>query len=98
MKLETLDGRHALSSFFSHRARMMGTSEIVLFIQIRNWCWENYGPGIDRDTYWALQYHDITDQLLGFEPQWAWHSEDSKRYIYLKEEVLTMFSLKWLNT
>jgi len=97
MQLEKLDGRHALSTFFSHRVRL-GTSDIAVYIQIRNWCWENYGPGIDRDTFWAIQYHEVMDKLDGFNPKWAWHKDDRKYYIYLKDELLTYFSLKWMNT
>lgn len=92
IQLEKLDGRHGLSSIFSHRAKLIGTSEVPNWIEIRNWLWENYGPGLEYETVWTMHYHD------GSEPKWAWRINDRRYYIYLKEEVLTHFSLKYLNT
>jgi len=92
--LQKLDGRHTSSTVFQHRAKMRGVDGCVQFVEIRNWLWENYGPGLERETVWALQYfHEKVP-----EPKWGWWVDDSKYYIYMKDEVLTHFSLKYLNT
>ena len=90
--LQKLDGRHALSTMFTHRVKIVGTDNVPKWIEIRNWLWENYGPGLERETIWVTQYHD---QVV---PKWSWHIDDRKYFLYLKEETLTHFSLKYLNT
>lgn len=90
--LQKLDGRHSLSHFFTHRARLIGIDDIHKWIEMRNWLWENYGPGLERDTVWLVHYKKLEC------PQWAWHVDDRKYYLYLKDEVLTHFTLRWMNT
>jgi hypothetical protein len=93
LKLEKLDNRHALHTVFSHRVKMMGMDTVPKFVEMRNWLWENYGPGLERELVWVMQFHEaVTDT------KWAWHTEDRKYYIYLKGDVVTYFSLKWMNT
>jgi hypothetical protein len=91
--LQKLDGRHSLSTFFSHRAKMIGMDGCAEFVEIRNWMWENYGPGLERETVWTLNYFKEIPV-----PVWAWHVDDRKYYIYMKDEVLTHFTLKYMNT
>lgn len=91
--LQKLDGRHTLSDFFQHRARMIGTDGCVKFVEIRNWLWEHYGPGLERETVWVMKYFNNVP-----EPKWAWWVDDRKYYIYMKDDVVTYFSLRYLNT
>jgi hypothetical protein len=93
IKLEKLDGRHALVTVFTHRAKLAGMDNVTKFIEIRNWLWEHYGFGVEREIVWIVKYHDDA-----IKPKWAWHVEDRKYYLYMKEEVLTHFTLKWMNT
>ena len=90
--LQKLDGRHASSNFFSHRAKMAGMDCVPEWVEIRKWLWENYGPGLERDVVWIIKYHHQEP------PKWGWHIDNGKYYLYLKEEVVTHFSLKYLNT
>jgi hypothetical protein len=85
---QKLDGRHSAHRDFSHRAEIFGPwdERRTQFVEIRDWCWENFGPGIERE---------LRDQKP--EAKWAWHISESPSgyYIYLKDEMLTYFSLKW---
>jgi hypothetical protein len=96
--LQKLDGRHALNSFFGHRAKMVGMDNAPNFVEIRNWLWENHGPGIERELVWMLKYHATKGTISPFKAEWAWHVDDRKFYIYMKDEVLTHFTLRWMNT
>jgi hypothetical protein len=86
--ISKLDGRHAGHILFSHRAEIIGTwiERDQEFVQVREWCWETFGPGVERDLIHAKK-----------DSKWGWHLNQSpaKYYIYLKDEYLTHFTLKW---
>jgi hypothetical protein len=101
MKIEVLDKRHAGHSVFTHRVKIEAEDSSVYaarerrFIEIRNWCWENFGPGCERD----LAHYSSAGGTPAYN--WGWHidaANSSKLYIYLKGEAMTLFSLKWCNT
>jgi len=91
--LEKLDGRHALSDSFSHRVKWRGTDHAKDFINARNWLWENYGPGVERDLYWLQQFPEYD-----IDPKWVWYVDDRTYFLYLKDGLVTHFSLKYINT
>ena len=78
---------------FDYRAKMRGNDGCAKFIEIRNWMWENYGPGLERETFWTTQYFQEVPTV-----RWVWWVNDGVYYIYLKDEALTHFTLKFLNT
>ena len=86
--ISPLDGRHAGNRMFTHRAEILGPWDQRRhnFVEMRQWCWESYGPGVERDLSHCLP-----------DTKWAWHvgENPSSYYIYLKAEQLTHFSLKW---
>ena len=92
LQLERLDGRHNASRVYTHRVwiRGSGAERKKMYIQLREWCWETFGPGCERDLIW---YNDSSSY------RWAFHFDQKSEapYIYLKEEVLTAFMLKWVN-
>lgn len=94
IKIEKLDGRHALNELFTHRVNIKSNEapDVIKFIEIRNWLWEQYGPGLEHETAWTMHYFEEV------KARWAWRIDNQKFYIYLKEDVLTHFSLKYLNT
>jgi hypothetical protein len=92
IKLEKLDNRHSLNTFFTHRIKMFGDDKTLQWVEMRNWMWEQYGPGLEYETVWLLKYNPK------LQCKWAWRVNDSYYYIYLKDEMLTHFSLKYLNT
>ena len=93
LKLETLDGRHSGNYYFKYRVWVHGTDRVRDFIQIRNWCWEVWGPSCERDDH-ILSYNNST---VVNNPHWAWHVYERSRYIYLiDDQALAFFKLKWL--
>lgn len=97
-KVETLDRRHVGHTAFTHRAVIVGgyDERLVLFIDMRKWCWENFGPGIERD----LVMH-TRDAEGAYPYNWGWHVDQHGSggcYIYLKDATLTAFTLKYCNT
>ena len=92
IKLEKLDARHSLNQFFTHRTKMTGSDSVPKWLEMREWLWDQYGRGLEYETVWIMQYHP------GKEYRWAWRIDDKRYYLYLKEEILTHFSLKYLNT
>jgi hypothetical protein len=56
------------------------------FLVWRTWCWDAFGPGMERDFAVAADE----------KPVWAWYSENAKFRIYVTEPALTLFKLKWV--
>ena len=56
--------------------------------EVRNWCWETFGPGCELDTALLLN-HDRE------EPEWCWRTEHNQLRIYLKAKNAEWFTLKW---
>jgi hypothetical protein len=101
MKIDILDKRHAGHTIFTHRVRIEVKDSSVHgareaeFLKIREWCWEQFGPGCERD-FAHLMPHGVLNEY-----RWAWYIDPNssyKLYIYLKEETMTLFALKWGNT
>jgi hypothetical protein len=92
LQLERLDGRHNASRVYTHRVWIYGSDfdSKKNYIDLREWCWETFGPGCERDLIW---YNKSSSY------RWAFHhsQKSDSMYIYLKEEVLTTFMLKWIN-
>ena len=93
LKLETLDGRHSGNYYFKYRVWVHGTDRVRDFIQIRNWCWEVWGPSCERDDHIQSKRDPEIENNL----HWAWHVHERSRYIYLiNDRALAFFKLKWL--
>ena len=61
----------------------------------RLWLTEHNGPGIERELMWVTAPHYNIEYPA---VHWAWHNEDRSHFIYLKDSLVTHFSLKYLNT
>lgn len=89
MKVTTMDKRHKGRYYFSFYAVPSGLSfseRTKTFIEWRDWCWESFGPGTERD---------FTDHRP--EAVWAWHSYEGEFRLYFKSnKELNWFKLKWL--
>jgi len=94
LRLETLDGRHSGKIFFKYRVWVYGGADGIRdFIQIRNWCWEVWGPSCERDDH-ILSYKDPE---VDTNKHWAWLTDGNYRYVYLtNDQALAFFKLKWL--
>ena len=94
LKFQVLDRRHKGYGAFAYRIEITGlskTGKIEEFHKIRTWCWETFGPGIERD-----EYMDSTASS-----RWAWHVDrDSSYYIpYIYLAIggpESLFRLKWM--
>ena len=95
LKVETLDGRHSLHTLFTHRVLVKGQDRQKNFVQLREWCWEMFGPGIERSLAWHMRDDDKT-----LKYRWCWHIDPANEYLmylYLKEETASAFFIKWCN-
>lgn len=85
-----LDARHAAHDCFKYRVEITGgvDERVRKYIELRNWCWEMWGPGRERDY-----------AMFGQCPQWAWHTPNDRLatlFIYLlSDEEASFFKLKW---
>lgn len=104
MKLVKLDRRHYGHGIMKYYvepepAWVIGMdTRFQLFQQWRAWCWEAFGPGVER------KYITITPVLVSADDQchmeaierWAWHTEDKALRIYFKDdETASAFSFQW---
>jgi hypothetical protein len=90
--LERLDGRHSGYSSFDRRAWLQGprSESKRNFAQMLEWCWNTWGPGMERDLVYRNQ-----DGTVKYS--WAWHIDQrhGSMYIYLRNDLLPVFLLKW---
>jgi hypothetical protein len=91
MKVTKLDRRHAgkiAFDYFITPDKTNAQENPLTIHKWRVWCWENLGPGAERDV--AVRLY-MNDNPLRF----AWDTEHGHHRLYLKEEDLTFFKLKW---
>lgn len=66
-------------------------NRIQHFQELRNWCWETFGPGVERK--WILL--KAGDKLESVN-NWAWHTEYNEMRLYFKSDAeLALFYLKF---
>ena len=88
IKLTKLDKRHSGWGLFTHRFALAS----IEFIAMREWFWEQYGPGCERGLV-------NLRNLAGNQTKWGWYCdpETNAKYIYIGDNaVLTHFQLKWM--
>lgn len=86
-RLQKLDRRHTGREQFSHYVEV--THKLFL-LELRNWCWAQFGPGMERD--WAISLGDGR-YAVG---RWAWYTEYKQMRIYFTGDAeLTAFLLFW---
>lgn len=56
--------------------------------EMRNWCWETFGPGCELETALLLTRNNE-------EPQWCWRTDHNQLKIYFKATTAEWFTLKW---
>lgn len=86
-KIQKLDRRHTGREQFSHYVE---THYKLTFLELRNWCWSQFGPGMERDWVIDLGSRNYTVS------RWAWHTEHNCQRIYFTGGAeLTHFLLVW---
>ena len=92
-KVQKLDKRHSgrlLFKYYIEPNPVPGvfSGKSATLQQWREWAWEQFGPGAERDT--ALMLRADRDW------RWAWDTEQGKMRLYLKgDEELSWFTLRW---
>jgi hypothetical protein len=88
-----LDKRHTGYRQFTHYINPIYQSQLsdkLQFLEWRKWCWECFGPGMERDfaTELGREQFEVC--------RWAWYTLDrSKRLYFASEKELSQFCLKW---
>ena len=96
-KIKKLDKRYVGSHVFKFMAIPDRSGKLIYnpnlkdlekreFVEIRNWCWSQWGPSCELrfyETEWT-------------NPQWCWDTEHDKLRIYLQsDKEAAWFKLKW---
>ena len=67
--------------------------EKVLFCNMREWCWTNWGPSKELNSY---DSNDLFDGVNCSNPRWCWQNDQFTTRIYLKGDAESIaFTLKW---
>jgi len=87
MKTGKLDRRHNGYGDFKYYVRFFATKETQKFCDVRNWCWEQWGPSSELDSRCSLETPN---------PAWAWVKDNYNTKIYLaSDKEFQWFILKW---
>lgn len=98
MQLEVteLDWRFTGKRHFKYMVRPYYASRIdhdKLFVEMRQWCWEQYGPSCEYRWY-----KNVSRDHPDFNKRWAWevHNKGSQCRIFLKNrEDVNWMVLRW---
>ena len=86
MKELKLDRRHTGYGDFKYSITFRG-SETDKFCDIRNWCWEQWGPSVEIDN---------RIKLINPNPKWSWISDEYRLRIYIAtDKEFQWYILKW---
>ena len=107
LKVTKTDRRHSANHIFQYYVEPEyglpsgRDGRIELFKELRVWCWEMFGPGCERDFVVVRPVPVGEDGQCRMDSveRWAWLTtsyEKQELRIYLKEEAMTFFKLKWL--
>ena len=70
---------------FKYSTTLRRRSEGDLFFEVRNWCWETWGPSCELE-FWDAKKN----------PAWAWNLTEFELKIYLTgDKEASWFTLKW---
>lgn len=93
VRIRIIDERNQLYGFMRYQA----ICSLPQFFEIREWCWTNYGPGVEYEHY--KNCLRVTDKKY----KWVWDcakyqgASISSGKIYLPDdnEMLAGFTLTW---
>lgn len=89
MKLTKLDRRMTGYGDFKFMIKLYhNDQDLNKFIDVRNWCWENWGPSCEYFFYKKLENEK--------NPAWCWANYEFENRIYLAgDQEASWFLLKW---
>lgn len=100
MKLTKLDGRHTGWKDWKYYIEISYSygdvnNRKVKFNQMREWCWETWGPSKELTEY---DHTDLFDGIHCSNSSWCWlNDEHGRRRIYLRtDQEAEVFTLRWL--
>ena len=92
MKLKKVDGRMSGYNSFPYCVELPGRTNMQKFVEIRQWCWDTWGPSCELDIWQIQEWYDQNNE-------WCWLRETAyyKCRIYLgSEQAAALFTLKWI--
>ncbi len=98
IKVKKTDKRHTGHLQFKYyveiKAKEYNEYKLVMekFFELRQWCWETWGPSREVDQYSSIEGSWKEDQ----NHAWSWVNDQYRARLYLggKEEA-AFFTLKW---
>jgi hypothetical protein len=85
MNAKKLDRRHTGSAYFKYAVEFT-SKEGIEFCQIREWCWEQWGPSCEMEFFYKVKRDAV----------WAWINDQYRIKIYFKsDKEYQWFILKW---
>lgn len=88
MKHGKLDGRNTGYGDFKYHVVFSGLREAEKFCEIREWCWQQWGPSCELEIYYKLK-KDVP---------WSWINDQYRLKIFFRDNAeYQWFLLKWNN-
>lgn len=86
MKLKKLDKRYKGHEHFKYLATFWHKDK-EKFCEVRNWCWQQWGPGCEIDFH-----HSVVNR----SSSWSWLIDEYRMNIYIAtDKEYQWFLLKW---
>jgi hypothetical protein len=93
MKFYKQDARHNHHQLFPYAVSFhFSTEGRTQFLDLRQWCWNTWGPGIETWLHQPFWHSEITDH------SWGWLSDQKSyrlRILFKSPEQFTLAKLKW---
>jgi hypothetical protein len=90
MRFKKQDRRNIGINDFKYKVTFVDSYEVDLFNEVRNWCWDQWGPSCELD-FWYKAKPEFRN------PVWCWLVDQHRTQIMFAEhEQAAWFKLKWL--
>jgi len=101
-KITRLDRRHACHGIMKYHVEITFNiwgkeNRLAQFMEYRNWCWEMFGPGVERKwiTVGPEDAGPNGQCQMVSKDRWAWHTEGDEMRLYFKSDAeMSFFTLK----
>lgn len=89
MRINELDGRFKGHQYFDYYASLNKYTELELFQEAREWCWNSFGPSSEVEIIMELKQ----------QPKWCWDFNLYHcRILFRDEATMNWFRLKYADT
>lgn len=89
IQLTKLDRRMTGYGDFKFMVKFLSQFDLAKFLEIRNWCWEQWGPSYEY-------YFHNHSKLPNKNPSWCWLiNEFDSRIYFAGDEEASWFLLRW---